>query len=106
MQITFLHGYPDYIGKRFAYVGYGSGPASYVTGGDPITLPRYDNYIDLPYVAVSQSGTYWLVPIPSAVGARAAWKYKWVVIATGLQVAAATNLYAESAQVGGTGGVY
>jgi hypothetical protein len=40
MQLTLLHGYPDLIGKRFAFVGYGTGPASYSrTTGDAIALP-------------------------------------------------------------------
>jgi hypothetical protein len=114
MQLTFLHGYPDYIGKRFAFVGYGSGPASYVntatfkTSGDPVLLPRYDNYIDsLNGDYLSVSGNYLVRFVGSAVGARATWVAHWYPIATpGTEVANAVNLSAEQVQFGGFGGVY
>lgn len=106
MQLTFLKGYPDYIGKRFAFVGFGIGPALYVTGGDPITLPRYDNYLDFIAPAVSVSGTYYIYPIPAGTGNRPTYKLKWVVVATGAEVAANVVLSAESIQIGGFGGVY
>lgn len=106
MQLTLLKGYPDRIGKRFAFVGYGSGPASYVTGGDTVTLGAFQNYIDWMGDATSISDTYFLRAIPSAVGPRATWEMKWFVISTGNEVANGVNLSAEQVQVGGFGGVY
>lgn len=78
MQLTLLHGYPDFIGKRQAWAGYGNGPSSYATGGDPIVLPQYENYIDAVFGPVySVSGNYLVTPIPSGVGPRQTWKLKW-----------------------------
>lgn len=111
MQLTFLKGYPDYVGKRFVFVGFGNGPASYVQitntgGGDPIVLPRYDNYIDFIGGAESVSRTYLLRMVPVAVGNRPTFRIQWVVISTGVEVAAGVNLSAEQAQLAGFGGVY
>jgi hypothetical protein len=78
MQLTYLHGYPDRIGKRFAFAGYGNGLASYTTGGDLIVLPSYDNYVDAVFGPVySVSGNYLVTPIPSGYGPRQTWKLKW-----------------------------
>jgi hypothetical protein len=111
MQITFLKGYPDYVGKRFVFVAYGSGPASYVQvtatgGGDPLVLPVYGAYLDFVGGATSVSRTYTLRPVPVAVGNRPSYRLQWIVVATGLEVAGGVNLSAESAQIGGFGGVY
>src|SRR5712664_996001 len=80
MQITFLKGYPDYVGKRFIWCGYGNGPASYVVGGDPLYFSRFNNYIDIVESSGVQtiSGNFTVAAVPSAVGARAAWKLKWL----------------------------
>lgn len=107
MQLTLLHGYPDYMGKRFAFVGSGKGPAAYVTGGDPVTLPGYKNYIDLLMSGgFSVSGTYYVDAIQVGVGARQTWKLVWTVTATDAEVGNGVNLSAESIQVGGFGGDY
>ena len=113
MQITFLHGYPDYIGKRFAWCGYGNGPASYVntgaaaTSGDPISFPRYDNYIDsVESDAVSVSGNYYYLAQPSLAGPRAVWKLRYFTVGTSTEVTNATNLSAELFMLSGLGGVY
>jgi hypothetical protein len=106
MQLTFLQGYPDYIGKRLAICGYGTGPALYVTGGDSVVMPRYNNYIDCLFPALTVSGTYYVWPILASVGNRPTYKLKWVVASTGAEVAANTVLSGESVQIGGFGGVY
>jgi hypothetical protein len=109
MKLTLLHGYPDYIGKRMAICGYGTGPTSYVqlaSGGDVVLAPRYQNYFDVLFPAMSKSGTYIVYPFPTAVGARATWALKWVTASTGAEVSAAVDLSAEQVQLGGFGGVY
>lgn len=109
MQVTLLHGYPDYIGKRLAICGYGTGPKSYVqlaSGGDVVQFPRFQNYVDILFPAMSKSGTYIAYPFPTMVGARAVWALKWVTASTGAEVGAAVDLSAESVQIGGFGGVY
>src|SRR5438552_3159133 len=66
MQLTLLNGYPDYIGKRFAFCGSGTGPKSYVqkaSGGDPISVPRFQNYVDVIFPALSLSGTDVELPV-------------------------------------------
>jgi hypothetical protein len=114
MQLTFLHGYPDYIGKRFAWCGYGTGPASYVggsTGGDPVIFPRFDNYIDTIESSgiLSTDGTYIAFAYPSAVGPRATWYLRYFAFTTagvGAEAANATNLSTKQFQISGLGGVY
>lgn len=111
MQLTFLKGYPDYVGKRFIWAGYGNGPSSYVQvtatgGGDPIVLPRFDNYVDTCGGGISVSRTYLVRAIPVAVGNRPTFRLQWVVISTGNEVAAAVNLSTEQVQLYGFGGVY
>ena len=108
-QITLFKGYPDRIGKRFAFCGSYTGPASYTTGGDPITLNQYQNYIDNIENSggLSVSGTYIVRAIPSIAGPRATWKMKWYTAAAPqTEVSAATNLSAETFIVSGLGGVY
>ena len=77
MQLTFLEGYPDYVGKRFIFAGSGNGPASYLPGGDDIVLPRYNNYIDIIFPARTVGGAYNIVAVPASFGARATWKLLW-----------------------------
>jgi hypothetical protein len=112
MQITFLKGYPDYVGKRFIWAGFGNGPASYAntgtnaTSGDVIVFPRFQNYIDLVLGDFSVSGTYYVHAQQATVGARPAWRLRWYVAATNAEVANLVNLSAEQIQIGGFGGVY
>jgi len=119
MQLTLLKGYPDFVGKRANFVGYGSGPASYATwtagtapaastGGDSVALPLPNYYID----AIdntgqnSVSGTYYVKAASSGVGPRQTWRLAWYVTATNAQVTAATNLSAEQIQISGKCGQY
>lgn len=107
MQLTLLHGYPDLIGRRSAFVGYGNGPASYVTGGDPVTTGQFGYYIDyLSSGVCTVSGTYYVLSIPSGAGPRKTWKVIWYTRGGTTEVTAAVNLSAEQLQLGGFGGVY
>jgi hypothetical protein len=108
-NLSLLHGYPDYVGKRFIFASNYTGPKSYATGGDPVTLPGFQNYIDSieNSAGLSVSGTYIFRAIPSAPGPRATWKLKWYTAAAPqTEVSAATDLSAETFIVSGTGGVY
>lgn len=109
MATTYLKGYPDRIGRRFAFAVTYTGPASYATGGDPFTLPSFDNFVDSIESSgvLSVSGTYVFRPIPSLAGNRPTWKLKWYTAAAPqTEVSAATNLSGESFIVSGLGGVY
>jgi hypothetical protein len=117
MQLTLLKGYPDFVGKRATFVGWGNGPASYSqytagiapaagTGGDPISLPLPNYYIDAASGGMSVSGTYYARATSSGVGPRQTWKLVWYVAGTNAQVAAAVNLSAEQIQIGGNCGQY
>jgi hypothetical protein len=118
MQLTLLKGYPDFVGKRATFVGFGSGPASYTqltavtapavaTGGDPVAVPLPNYYIDsIDGPGLTVSGTYYVRPVSSGVGARQKWALIWYVAATNAQVAAAVNLSAEQVQIGGKCGQY
>lgn len=104
MQLTLLKGYPDYVGKRFMWAGYGNGPSSYVFGvGDPIVLPRYENYIDSAFPAMSVSGNYIVQPQPTGVGTRQTWNVRWLYTqAQGLGVDGVVIASAGSGQTAGT----
>jgi hypothetical protein len=107
MQLTLLKGYPDLIGRRLAFVGYGTGPASYSqTTADPVTIPAFQNYIDFVQGDLTVSGTYYVRATPAAVGARASWKLRWYVTSTNAEVGNGVNLSGESVQIGGFGGRY
>lgn len=106
-------GYPDYIGKRFAFAGNYVGPKSYTntaniaTTGDPVQLPGFQNYIDsMSFSSISVSGTYHVHFRPSAAGPRATWSAVWTTISSGTEVSNAVDLSAETVIVEGHGGVY
>jgi hypothetical protein len=108
VQLTFLHGYPDRVGKRATFVGFGNGPKSYATAGDPITLPIFQFYIDAMFGngVLTVSKTYFVRAFPAGSGPRQAWSLKWYTASTGSEVSAATDLSAEVIQIGGLGGFY
>lgn len=107
MQPKLLEGYPDFIGRRIAWCGYGNGPKSYVTGGDVVTLPGFKMYIDVIFAGgFSVSGTYYVDAIQQGVGARQTWKIIWTVASTDAEVAPGTDLSAEQVQIGGFGGTF
>ncbi len=106
MIFTLNHGYPDLIGKRYAFVGSGVGPTSYNTSTkDAIALPALNNYIDMMFTGVTVSGTYRVVPKPSGIGPRPTWVLVWYTQA-GVEVTNAVNLSAEKVILGGFGGTY
>jgi hypothetical protein len=108
MQLTLLKGYPDLIGRRQAFCGFGTGPASYSqTTGDVVASPAYERYFDTIHnTPQDPTGTYYAQARPAAVGPRAAWSLHWIVVATGLEVANAVNLSTFSLQVDGLMGEY
>src|SRR5271156_3044572 len=102
MQIAFLKGYPDIVGKRRTFAGTGTGPVSYLAAGDPLIIPKYETYIDAVFGGTSVSGTYFVTAGPvGAAGSRQAWAIYWKVSSTGEPVAPGTNLSAETVQIGG-----
>lgn len=108
MLLTFLKGYPDFVGKRAIGVGFGTGPASYSqTTGDAVSLPLPNWYIDaIGGSSNSVSGTYYVRPQPAGTGPRQAWVLHWYVTATNAEVANAVNLSAEKVQVSANIGQY
>lgn len=108
MILTMVNGYPDFIGYRQAFCGYGAGPASYVSGGDPVTLQNNRRFIDVLFGGMlSLSGNYYVLAIPSASGERVTWSAQWFYAngalggTAGAQVSAATVLSGETVQMGG-----
>jgi hypothetical protein len=104
MVVTLQEGlYPDFVGRRMIFAGDGTGPASYVAGGDPVTLANPRLYIDyLSSGSLSNgAGTYYVQAIKSGTGSRQTWKYKWYTTSNATEVTAATNLSAASVPVGG-----
>lgn len=108
-QIILFKRYPDRVGKGFTFCGTYTGPSSYVTGGDPVTLNQFNNYIDSIESSgvLSVSGTYVIRAIPSQAAPRATWKLVWYTAAAPqTEVSVAVNLSAELFIVSGLGGVY
>ena len=96
---------PQHAGEFELFVLEGTGPASYASAGDPIVNPGVGEHIYAPIGAVSLSGTYYVVPQPASAGVLGVvWSWIWFVVATGVPVAAATNLSAETVQFGAIGG--
>jgi hypothetical protein len=109
MQLTLLHGYPDFMGKRKAFVGFGAGPVSLPAGGDVIQFPTYGNYIDWVSDGVSIDGLYQVTARPSATGPRAIWALYWAyltanAVATLAQNVAGTGMTPGTYNIAATGG--
>jgi len=106
-QIKMPHGsYPDLIGRRSAFCGNVNGPKSYATGGDPITTEPVGYYIDVLHGGLSVSGTYLTRAKTNQVMPRGTWKYIWIVVSSGLEVSATTDLSAETIIASGYGGLF
>ncbi len=107
MVITLFKGYPDRIGKRFAFAGVGAGPSSYNSTTKDVVSPfAFNTYIDSLHGATSVSGTYIVRAIPSVGGVRATWKLVWVTASSGTEVSNAVDLSAERIILSGLGGMY
>lgn len=109
MQLTLLNGYPDLVGKRAIWSGYGTGPTSYTggtTGGDTITGLPFQFYIDAIFCAVAVSGTYVVLGQRSKTGHRATFKLRWFTLVGMTEVTNATDLSAEKINLSGFGGSY
>ena len=109
MQVKTAKGYDGglSVGQRQKFTYKGTGPKSYSqTTGDIITLP-FGVYLDDVYPCMDTTGTYLLVPYPSAVDTtRATWTFKWFTAAGMTQVANATDLSSFSVQFGAFGGEF
>lgn len=108
MQLTLLSGYPDLVGRRQDFVGYGVGPSSYSqTTGDLVNTFQYGGYYDkVENTAQDPTGTYYAQARPSFNGPRAVWSLHWIVVATGAEVANGVNLSTFSLMVSGKCGLY
>ncbi len=103
--LTPLPGYENIFGTKKAFVGELNGPVSYATGGQTVNASQLGwGGIDYASVsALSLSGTFFgriqLLPIDAApsvpLGSTASFKVIWVVLATGVEVAAAVDLSTE-----------
>lgn len=101
MQLVYLHGYPDRIGRRFSWAAIGTPPASAPAAGDPIALPSFNNYIDSCDIGTSISQAFTGAAAPSVAGSRASWlvRYKFAT-------AGSANASIASAGSGQTAGNY
>jgi hypothetical protein len=92
--------YPDFVGRRALFVGFGNGPSSYTAGaGDPVTLNLPNYYIDaLCGGVMSTDGTTYAMAGPSGSGVRQTWNLYYYVASSGAQ--ASGNLSAKVFQIG------
>lgn len=111
-----IGGYPTIIGDHRASVFAHTGPASYtqmttgpLAGGDTVTVAEagirfFDAVIP---IGLSDSGVYRVEAVapvgnPSTDGQAAhasTWKLRWVVVATGAEVNALTNLSGQTVRL-------
>jgi hypothetical protein len=107
-----LHGYPQAIGASMLSILPHTGPASYVqivhaTGvGDSVSGPEAGlKYFDWVSGGLTDSGTYRIEAAPKTVStspqgaAATTYLLKWVVVATGAEVAAAVDLSAQTVRL-------
>jgi hypothetical protein len=112
VQPTIIRGYDGGItvGQREAFVLTGSGPTSYSnigssSGTGDLITPPFGIYLDVVTPILTKSGTFYLIPFPSAVNTtRATWAFRWFTTATMAEVGNGTNLSAESVQFLALGG--
>lgn len=101
MQAKVMSGYEGAlaVGQKRMVVFIGTGPASYVATGDPLSLQIFP-HVDLVVGGLTVSGLYRVEFQPSVAGPRANWTAIWMVAATAAvpeaPVAAGVNLSAES----------
>lgn len=109
MGFTKLADYPARLGDKQLIVGDWTGPNPYVAAtGQPIGAANNQTgiafvglgSIDFIFGCVSNSGTYSVEGKPSGTGSRKTWNLIWIVVATGVPVADATNLSAETVKLG------
>jgi len=91
---------PSPLGEYFAAARGLSGPASYTTGGVLVSATRFGLLTKLALVlpeTLTVSGTYFVKVLRTGTGVGPATViFQWFVQSTGLQVANATNLSAET----------
>ena len=107
MQITLFPGYPDLMGRRQAFVGYGAAPTTYSSSvGDQIVIPGYEKYIDcILEIPLDSTGTAYGVAKPSFAGPRATWNIIYYT-AAGALVTTASQLAGLNFVVSGFFGEY
>jgi|SRR5215475_7796780 len=102
-----LTGYPDNVGRRHIWCGYGNGPAHYShQTKDPLASPRFQFYFDAVFPAVSVSGEYIVYGVAHGVGPRQEWTLKWVKAEDGEEVSNGHDLSDEQVQLAGFGGQF
>lgn len=107
MELTLLSGYPDFVGRRQLWCGYGHGPEDYDRDDkDPIHVPPFSFFIDAVIPALSSSGNFIVYGFAEGVGARQEWKLKWVKAEDGEEVENHEDLSDESVQLAGFGGSF
>lgn len=110
MQLELLRGYPDYVGRRMIFCGWGHGPESYDRHThDPLANFAFQSYYDVVFPAVSSSGRFIVYGIAKGVGARLDWALKWVRASgedAGEEVEDEEDLSEETVQIGGFAGRY
>ncbi|HEX5426676.1 MAG TPA: hypothetical protein VFW94_24400 [Candidatus Acidoferrales bacterium] len=104
MQLTLLKGYPDMIGLRRAFAGYGNGPSNYTQGADdPVTIPTYGFSIDALFGGViSTDGSTVAMAHPSGSGSSQTWNLQYYVASS--MARASGDLSGKVFQIAGFGG--
>ncbi len=100
MAVTMLEGSPYSEGHRNASISDIDGLASYTTGGQAVAASSLGlSQVEYASAGGSNDGVHIVVVVPGAKGFRSTIKLMWIVVATGVEVAAAVNLSSKSVRV-------
>ena len=108
MNTSYVQTYPVEYGEFRTCCLTGSGPTSYSqTTADVIANPAANDYLAAVSACGTQSGTYFLVPVPTTAGviragapsaSQSGWKFVWYTVSGMTQVSNGVNLSAEVVQ--------
>jgi hypothetical protein len=101
MARIYFDGYPASLGGKVECIGAMTGPTSYATvPGQAFDGQIFNDSaarsIDWVDGSVTVSGTYRVHGQPSTAGHTKTWYFRWIVIASGVEVTAGTNLSGET----------
>jgi|SRR5687767_12715622 len=100
MAVTLLEGSPFSDGHRIGCIADIDGPTSYSTGGQEISADKVCmTFIESANAGASNDGVHLVHVAPGGKGPKKTVKLIWIVLATGLEAAAAANLSTKSVRV-------
>jgi hypothetical protein len=102
----FVGQYPELVGRKLIWAMDWTGPKGYANpGGDVVTLPGFQYYLEAVAGGMSLSGNYIARPQATTLGVRTTFVLRWYT-AAGVEVTNATDLSGETVRLWGLGSTY